>query len=94
MSRRGRVWRPHGSPPASRRRPGDAYEASAERYGQRPRERRPPDAGRPAETQDRGRRDVGVGPVSLGGGLTGHQVVERLVLFSGAADVFPVERPP
>ena len=37
----------------------------------------PPDAGRPAETLDRGRRGVGAGPVSLGGGLTGHQVVER-----------------
>ena len=72
----------------------DAVEAAAESRGQRPGESGPAGPGGPAETQDPGRGGGGAFRASVGGGLTCHQVIERLVLLLGAADVFPVERLP
>ena len=72
----------------------DAGEPAAEGRGQRPGEAGSADAGWTAETQDGGRVGLGDGRASLRGRVTGHQVVERLVLLPGAADVFPVKRLP
>ena len=69
----------------------DADEPAGEGRGQRPRERGPADAGRPGKAEERGRDAVAGRRVCLRRGLAGHQVVQRLVLLTAAADVFPVE---
>ena len=65
-----------------------------ERRGQRPGESGPAGAGWTVETQDLCSGGVGAGRGSLRGCVTGHQVVDRLVLLPGAADLFSVKRLP